>query len=200
MLLSQAESPAGGADATGAWQGISRDWLHLVTAALLIIVFLYGLLVLPIHLDDVYITARYARNLAAGEGFVYNQGERILGTTTPLLTLIQAATMLVFSPEEALRLVSAALLALASFMFLLYGRRFGEPLAGFGAACALPATAFAYEFFGNEFTLCIILFLGTVILIVDKRLVAAGLLAGVGKHWLKLGHVAPAGGGAKAIF
>jgi len=35
-------------------------------------------------LDDAYITFRYAQNLAAGLGFVYNAGERVLGTTTPL--------------------------------------------------------------------------------------------------------------------
>jgi hypothetical protein len=41
--------------------------------------------------DDAYITYRYARNLSLGLGFVYNRGEHILGTTTPLYTLILAA-------------------------------------------------------------------------------------------------------------
>src|SRR5829696_1795487 len=40
--------------------------------------------------DDPYITYRYASNLAQGAGFVYNAGERILSTTTPLYTLILA--------------------------------------------------------------------------------------------------------------
>lgn len=38
--------------------------------------------------DDAFITYRYAYNLATGQGFVYNVGERVLGTTTPLLTLL----------------------------------------------------------------------------------------------------------------
>jgi arabinofuranosyltransferase len=38
--------------------------------------------------DDAFITYRYARNLAAGHGFVYNLGERVLGTTTPFFTLL----------------------------------------------------------------------------------------------------------------
>lgn len=42
-------------------------------------------------LDDAYITFRYARNLATGVGFVYNSGEHVLGTTTPLWTLILAS-------------------------------------------------------------------------------------------------------------
>ena len=36
--------------------------------------------------DDPFITYRYARNLLNGFGFVYNPGERILSTTTPLFT------------------------------------------------------------------------------------------------------------------
>lgn len=42
--------------------------------------------------DDAFITFRYARNIAAGLGFVFNEGERVLGTTTPLFTLIVAAS------------------------------------------------------------------------------------------------------------
>jgi hypothetical protein len=38
--------------------------------------------------EDAFITFRFARQIAAGNGFVYNTGERIYGTTTPLLTLL----------------------------------------------------------------------------------------------------------------
>jgi hypothetical protein len=41
-------------------------------------------------IDDAYITFRYSRNLLAGAGFVYNPGEAVLGTTTPLYTLLMA--------------------------------------------------------------------------------------------------------------
>ena len=37
----------------------------------------------PNTVDDAYITFRYARNVATGVGFVYNAGDRVLGTTTP---------------------------------------------------------------------------------------------------------------------
>src|SRR5262249_5360319 len=36
--------------------------------------------------EDFLITLRYAENLAQGRGFVYNPGEPVLGTTTPLYT------------------------------------------------------------------------------------------------------------------
>ena len=39
-------------------------------------------------IDDSFITYRYARNILSGEGFVYNPGEKILGTTTPFYTLL----------------------------------------------------------------------------------------------------------------
>ncbi len=38
--------------------------------------------------DDIYIFYSYARNIAAGNGYVFNLGERVLGTTSPLYTLI----------------------------------------------------------------------------------------------------------------
>lgn len=44
-----------------------------------------------ITLEDAFITFRYAQNLATGHGLVYNTGQRVLGTTTPLLTLLLAA-------------------------------------------------------------------------------------------------------------
>lgn len=37
--------------------------------------------------EDFYITLRYAENLAQRNGLVYNVGQRVLGTTTPLYTL-----------------------------------------------------------------------------------------------------------------
>lgn len=47
-----------------------------------------GLALGPDTGDDAYITFRYARNIAEGHGFVYNAGEHVLGTTTPLWTLL----------------------------------------------------------------------------------------------------------------
>ncbi len=45
----------------------------------------------PHPIDDAYITFRYARNLAEGHGLVYNPGERVLGTSTPLYALVLAS-------------------------------------------------------------------------------------------------------------
>jgi hypothetical protein len=53
-----------------------------------------------ICLEDALITYRYAENLVLGEGFVFNPGERILGTTTPLFTLMLAASGLLFGAQH----------------------------------------------------------------------------------------------------
>jgi len=57
--------------------------------------------------DDALITFRYAENLITGNGFVYNAGEKVLGTTTPLFTFITSILMLLkFSALKAAMLVS----------------------------------------------------------------------------------------------
>lgn len=48
--------------------------------------------------DDAFITFRYAENVAGGVGFVYNAGEKVLGTTSPLWTLILASFHLIGIP------------------------------------------------------------------------------------------------------
>src|SRR5438093_3627463 len=45
----------------------------------------------PLTIDDAFITYRYARNFAEGLGLVYNPGQAVLGTTTPLYALMMAA-------------------------------------------------------------------------------------------------------------
>ena len=59
--------------------------------------------------DDAFITYRYAENLALGHGFVYNEGQRVLGTSTPLFTLMLALfSFLSVSPLQAAMFVSLA--------------------------------------------------------------------------------------------
>ncbi len=53
-------------------------------------------------IDDAYITYRYAYNIASGLGFVYNVGEAVLGTTTPLYTLLMAATGIITGNSQAI--------------------------------------------------------------------------------------------------
>src|SRR5205809_7032221 len=63
--------------------------------------------------DDPYITYRYASNVASGNGFVFNVGERVQSTTTPLFALILAAGALVGLDSSTLGYVLSGLCLLA---------------------------------------------------------------------------------------
>ena len=98
----------------------------------------------PRTIDDAYITFRYARNILAGNGFLYNPGERILGTTTPLYTLtlvgLGALSGGAAAPFPWLALgVNALADAATCLMLVALGRRLGVAWAGAywaGAAAA----------------------------------------------------------------
>jgi hypothetical protein len=68
--------------------------------------------------DDAYITVRCAEHLAAGNGLVYNVGERVLCVSSPLYSLLLAALVRVVSPEAigyAIGAVNIALFGLAAW-------------------------------------------------------------------------------------
>ncbi|MBI3245442.1 MAG: hypothetical protein HYZ50_02910 [Deltaproteobacteria bacterium] len=65
-----------------------------------------------VTLEDTLITCRYAQNIAAGNGFVFNPGQHVLGTTTPLVTLFLALVGTVSGPAT---IPLAATLTMATF-------------------------------------------------------------------------------------
>lgn len=103
------------------WRQTDWLWLGAVAALALIVRLVAG----PRTIDDAYITFRYARNLAEGIGFVYNPGERVLGTTTPLYTCVMALSWLLGMtrlPVVALVLNSLADAATAVVLYTLARR------------------------------------------------------------------------------
>jgi hypothetical protein len=88
--------------------------LYFLKAALLALLLaspvIMGLLYRPdVFIDDAYITFRYAENIAAGFGFTYNPGERVLGTTTPLYCLWLALWKLLGVPVSLAALLTGTL-------------------------------------------------------------------------------------------
>lgn len=70
-------------------------WMLMAGAAIIRIV--YAIPEIPDGLfDDGYTTFRYAVNLVRGAGLVFNPGERVLGTTSPLFTFMLAGAGRVF--------------------------------------------------------------------------------------------------------
>ena len=100
-----------------------------------------------IQLEDALITFRYAENLASGRGFAYNPGENVLGTTTPLLTLILGAAGRVFGvaaiPTAAAIGMTAASVGTAVIIAMLIvraGKHQLSALLGAAVFCVHPTT------------------------------------------------------------
>jgi hypothetical protein len=134
--------------------------------------------------DDAYITFRYARNLITGQGFVYNPGERVLGTTTPLYTLLLAILALLTGLHDFPTLaVMTNALAGAGAVWLLYalGRRsIGHWAPALAAALlwALAPYSVTFAIGGMETDLTVALLLATsYAYLIDRPRVMAVLSA-----------------------
>jgi hypothetical protein len=90
--------------------------------------------------DDLYITYRYARNRAEGQGFVYNPGERVFGFSEPGLGLVLAGLHRLTGasiPHLGSLVFGLSLLALAVLILLAAGRRGRRPEALLGGSLLL---------------------------------------------------------------
>jgi len=120
--------------------------------------------------DDPFITFRYADNLRSGLGFVYNPGERVLSTTTPLYALLLTGLSYVWSDLPRLsNLMSAISLAMGGAFLYLIGQQWREPLAGLVAAVLLPFFPLMVSTFGAETCFYVMLILGAFALYAGGR-------------------------------
>jgi hypothetical protein len=147
--------------------------------------------------DDAFITYRYAANLAAGQGFVYNAGERLLGTTSPLLTVLLALGALLHLdiPATGLWLGLAASAACCALVFDIVRVQTGGAVGGLVAAALLAASTSQAHIAasGMETALLGALMLASYRLLLSRRLLPAGVAAGLvavtrpeGLAWLLL--------------
>jgi hypothetical protein len=142
----------------------AERWITIVLVAL---AFAARLIPGPRMIDDAFITFRYARNVVHGIGFVYNSGERVLGTTTPFYTLLMATLSLVTRSENypVLALITNALADAASTLLLYHlGRRLSNsPLVGWAVALlwAINPMSVTFAIGGMETSVFILLMLGT---------------------------------------
>jgi len=124
------------------------EWLMI--AALVIIALLARLAPGERTVDDAYITFRYARNIVEGNGFVYNIGERVMGTTTPLYTLLMAGLSLLTGSRDfpAIALIVNALAGGFSVRMLYgLGKRFtGHPVPAATVALLWALAPFSVSF------------------------------------------------------
>jgi hypothetical protein len=93
--------------------------------------------------EDTFITFRYARNLSDGLGLVYNVGERVLGTTTPLYAVILAMLHRILGTDlETLGWVVNLVVEVGNVSLLyVIGGRYGLTRFEQVGICAVYATA-----------------------------------------------------------
>jgi hypothetical protein len=161
-------------------------WLR--RAIVVAVVGVLGWLLPTLFFDDAYITFRYAANLAAGKGFTYNPPERVLGTTSPLHTLLLAlAARFGLDIETAALILGVAGQALMCLMVFESLRRllahserpgFSIPLVGALLCAAHPHLALT-AMGGMETPLYVALILALLLAAARGMAAATGVLAGL---------------------
>ena len=129
--------------------------LHRIHKFFVVFLFLIALIARilpgPRTIDDSYITYRYARNILAGNGFVYNPEERVLGTTTPFYTILLTALGAISGGEDApfptiALYINAFADGMVCILLYLLGRKLKAPIAGFGAGLAWAVAPYSVTF------------------------------------------------------
>jgi arabinofuranosyltransferase len=137
----------------------------------------------PRTIDDAFITFRYARNLLEGYGFVFNPGQRVMGTTTPLYTLLMAGLGALSGGAQAdfpaLALAVNAFADAGTCLLLIYlGRRLNGERAGAAAAAAWALAPFSVTFAigGLETSVYVLLLVGAMAAYLGNRRMLTALL------------------------
>jgi len=165
--------------------GTSNRTRDFILIAILIVVAITARMIPGARtIDDSFITYRYARNILSGEGFVYNPGDRIMGTTTPLYTL----TMVVLAsfsggvnapfPELAMVFNTFAD-ALTCVVLWQIGKKLNSEWAGFvtGLVWAVAPYSVTFAIGGLETSVYVLLLSASIYFYLADRYVLTALLA-----------------------
>lgn len=158
----------------------AHHWNVLLILAVALAGLWSGLQAREIILDDAMITFRVAENLAFGRGFVYNPGERVQVTTTPLYAIVLAAGAWLFgsAPRAALGLNLALSMLIPALAFDV-GRRLAGRITGLGAALLLTVMPLLVIAFSMESYLYVALILASMDAYLARRFRLAGGLVGL---------------------
>ncbi|MEZ4770836.1 MAG: hypothetical protein R2844_20770 [Caldilineales bacterium] len=127
--------------------------------------------------DDQMISMRYARNLAEGNGLVWNPGERVEGYSNFLWTLVMAGVHLLPLPDAttslAVKLINLglafAVLLLAEQLLRRFLPKPGLALPAVLLTLALCGDLLYWSANGFETTLLTVIFLGVVVRLLDEE-------------------------------
>lgn len=128
--------------------------------------------------DDPYITYRYADNIRRGVGFVYNRGEHVQSTTTPLFTLLLAGFSSVWGDLPHLaNLIGAISLAASGLLLWKLAVTWDAPWAGFAGLVLYPLFPLGITTIGSETPLYIAFCLGAFVAYTRRRTTLAAVCA-----------------------
>lgn len=166
------EQRSAGGIATIAVIGVVALWLALLA--------IYCLQLAGLAADDMYITYRYAQNLALGRGLTFNPGERVFGISDPGVALLLAAGSRLTGvpiPLVGTLLTAAALLLLAGAVLWESWKRgrFWEAAAG---GTLVVSSSFLWLGQGAG-PLVALAGLALAALLAERRPAAAGIVAGL---------------------
>lgn len=141
---------------------------------------------LGLRFEDALIALRYARNLVAGHGFVFNPGEYVLGVTTPLHTLMSTLYVALGGEQAPVlqNLAGIVFLVAEGFLVLLLARRLastqGPPYAAFLVSLlVLGNFNLNYLYIGMEVHLFAFLVLLAFHLFLEEKETACGVVLGL---------------------
>ena len=148
----------------------------IVAIALFIGFKLYGRIII----EDAFITYRYARNLAEGLGFVYNPGEKVLSTTTPLYTLILALSYFI-SKEIPSNSYLLSVLCLVCSIILIYKifARENLGIVGLLSSLLLVVNIYIILTFGMETCFYLLLLLFSIYFYLNNKLALTAFFLGL---------------------
>jgi hypothetical protein len=160
---------------TSKLKGFSQRYIQYWPLALFVLAVFVRLLPGERLIDDAYITFRYARNIVDGLGFVYNPGERVLGTTTPFYTLLLAGLSAIFGtshlPEISIWINAIADGVTCALLVPLGVAMSGQRRVGIVAGVLYAIAPFSVTFAigGMETSVLVLLLIATGLLYLERR-------------------------------
>lgn len=170
---------------------LARTWWPVVVAT--VTATGLGLALAPVRpADDAAILLRYAERIGTGQGFTYNDHERVLGASAGLWTLLLGGLRALGAPVVG----TAAALGVASYaaavgLSVRLAQRLAGPVAAVVAGAVLLTTSGfrGWSLSGLESGLAAALGVAAVLAVVEDRERLAGVLVGLAL-WNKLDAVA----------
>jgi len=113
--------------------------------------------------DDPYITYKYAANISEGLGFVYNPGEKVLSTTTPLLAiLLSLFAKFGLDIPKAANLISALSLSTGAIFIWSLSNSIKTPYVGWVSLFLYPFFPLLLSTSGSETSLYLLFCIGAL--------------------------------------